>query len=357
MGTTIKDIAQRADVSMATVSLVLNNKPGVGDATRKRVLQLAQELNYTTSQRGSSTGTDQGTIRFLKIARHGHTVNRDHNVFISDYIDGIVQAGKALRYKTEVTSFRTTPIEKIVATIQSESELSGAIVLGTELTRTDVLMFKSVSIPLVFIDTFIEFVPFDFVDMNNSDSVFRVVEHFLHYGHRQIGLVKSSMGTRNFYLRDKAFLEAMACFGLEIDTRFVFRVDSTFDGAYQDMKRYLDGGSALPTALFCTNDIIAFGVLKALREKGVAVPEDVSLVGFDDLPTAALLDPPLTSIAVSKREIGMTAMRRLHSKIQHAPMPPTKIVVGGEMIQRESVARVGQPIIAELRDLDPFLGL
>lgn len=357
MGTTIKDIAEQADVSMATVSLVLNNKPGVGEATRKRVLKLAQEMNYATSQRTAASTTEHGTIRFLKIARHGHTVNRDHTVFISDYIDGITQTGKQLNYKTQVTSFRTTPMEEIVATIHAEPELSGAIVLGTELTRDDVLLFQSVSLPFVFIDTFLEYVPFDFVDMNNIDSVFKVVEHFLHFGHREIGVVRSSIRTRNFYLRDKAFLEAMASFGIERDPRFVFQLDSTFDGAYHDMMEYLRADAPLPTALFCTNDIIAFGVLKAFREKGVRVPEDVSIVGFDDLPTAALLDPPLTSIAVSKREIGSTAMRRLDARIRNASLSPTKTVVGGTLIQRESVARVGAPITSELRDLDPLLGL
>jgi LacI family transcriptional regulator len=357
MATTLKDIAEQAEVSMATVSLVLNNKSGVGKATRMRVLQLAQEMGYTFYQRGSSSSTGQGTVRFLKIARHGHTVNRDHTVFISDYIDGIVQTGKSLHYKTEVTSFSTTPMEEIVATIGSEPELVGAIILGTELTRNDVLLFQSISIPFVFIDTFLEYMPFDFVDMNNNDSVFKVIEHFLRYGHSKIGVVRSSIRTRNFFLRDKAFIEAMAAFGIEIDRQYIFSTDSTFDGAYQDMLRHLNAGAKLPTALFCTNDIIAFGVLKALRERGIRVPKDVSVVGFDDLPTAALLDPPLTSIAVSKREIGSTAMRRLDSRIRNTPMPPTKTVVGGTLIERESVARVGEPLICELKDLDQLLGL
>ena len=355
MGTTIRDIAEQAEVSMSTVSLVLNNKPGVGEATRKRVLQLAQQMNYTVALRASSSTTDQGTVRFLKIARHGHTVNRDHNIFISDYIDGIVQAGKELQYRTEVTTFRTTPMERIVATIQSEADLAGAIVLGTELSREDVLMFDSVSLPFVFIDTFLEYAPFDFVDMNNIDSVFKVIEHFLHYGHREIGIVRSSMRTRNFYLRDKAFVEGMASLGIEIHRRFVYAVDSTFEGAYHYMTSHLRTGAKLPTALFCSNDVIAFGVLKALREKGIRVPDDVSVVGFDDLPTAALLDPPLTSIAVSKREMGATAMRRLNSRIRNGLLPPTKIVVGGALIERESVARVGEPIDAELKDLDQLL--
>lgn len=352
MGTTIKDIAEQADVSIATVSLVLNNKPGVGDATRKRILKLAEKMQYANSPRASNTTIEKGTVRFLKIARHGHIVNRDHNVFISDYIDGIDQSGKELQYKTEVTSFKSTPMEEIVRTIQTQPDLSGAIVLGTELTREDVLMFESVSMPLVFIDTFLDYVPFDFVDMNNIDSVFRVIEHFLSYGHQEIGIVRSRFRTRNFALRDRAFREGMGSFGLQIDRGYVFEVDSTFDGAYQDMLQYLKQGAKLPSALFCTNDMIAFGVLKAFRERGIKVPEDVSVIGFDDLPTAALLDPPLTSIAVSKREIGSTAMRRLISRTRNARMPYSKIVVGGTLIERESVARIGEAIRPGLQDLD-----
>lgn len=352
MGTTIKEIAEQADVSIATVSLVLNNKRGVGAATRKRILRLAEEMNYTGPVRTPISALKHGTIRFLKIARHGHIVNRDHNVFISDYLDGIIQTARDLKYKTEVASFRTTPMAEIIETIKYQSDLTGAIVLGTELNRDDVLAFRQVTLPIVFIDTFLDYVPFDFVDMNNIDSVFKIVEHFLEHGHRQIGIVRSRVATRNFRLRDKAFRDVMDSVGLALDARCVFDVDSTFEGAYHDMAEHLREKAVLPTALFCTNDIIAFGVLKALREYGVRVPEEVSVVGFDDLPTAALLDPPLTSIAVSKREIGATAMRRLDERIRDDTLPVNKIVVEGALVRRSSVMRVGEPVRVELRDPD-----
>jgi LacI family transcriptional regulator len=351
MAARIKDIAEQADVSIATVSLVLNNKPGVGDDTRRRILKIAQEMNYGAAPRGP-TGIDRGTIRFLKVARHGHTVNRDHNVFISDYIDGIVQTAKELQYKTEIASFRTTPIAEVVDSVNGQVDLAGAIVLGTELSRADVLAFQKIDVPLVFIDTFLDYISFDFVDMNNEDSVFKIVQHFLSHGHRDIGIVRSSVKTRNFWLRDKAFGDAMRFLGLEPFRAFDFEADSTFDGAYQDMKDYLAARRPLPTALFCTNDIIAFGVIKALREASVRVPEDVSVIGFDDLPTSALVDPPLTSIAVSKREIGSHALSRLHARIQTPEMPSTKIVVGGTLMERASVATVGSPIQIDLRTID-----
>ncbi|MFW5696129.1 MAG: LacI family DNA-binding transcriptional regulator, partial [Alkalispirochaeta sp.] len=290
----IRDIAKLADVSIATVSLVLNNKPGVGKETRERVLELANELQYEkrdTGQQLERTGTIAGTIRFLKISRHGHTVNRDHTVFISDYIDGITSGARAQNYKIEVSTFEGTPIDQIVESLRDSSDLSGAVVLGTELSRDDINAFQGNRLPLVFLDTFIDFLPFDFVDMNNQDSVYRAIEHFVANGHRLIGMVRSSVDTRNFQLRHAAFLQTMAALDLPVYHEYIFDCDSTFDGAYQDMRTALNSGSKLPPALFCTNDIIAFGVLKAIREAGYRVPEDVSVIGFDDLPTSALLDP------------------------------------------------------------------
>jgi len=226
MATRIRDIAERADVSIATVSLVLNNKPGVGDDTRQRILKIAEQLQYT-GLRGGTPFSQRGTIRFLKIVRHGHTVNRDHNVFISDYIDGIVQTAKEKHYKTEIATFKTTPIDDIAATIRMQRDLAGAIVLGTELSRADIMNFSAIDTPL-------DYAPFDFVDMNNEDSVFRVIEMFLSYGHEAIGFVRSTVKTRNFWLRDRAFQNAMSFLNRAVDPQFVFDVDSTFDGAYQD---------------------------------------------------------------------------------------------------------------------------
>ncbi len=343
MNTRIKDIARLADVSITTVSLVLNEKPGVGTRTREKVLKLARELQYEkpgTTGRREQNGyllPPAGTIQFLKIARHGHTVNRDHTVFIADYIDGIVHGAKTHNYKIEVSSFSGTPIDEILDSLKSNPDLKGAVVLGTELSREDVAAFQGLHIPVVFLDTFIDFLPFDFIDMNNQDSVYRVVEHFISKGHREIGMVRSLVQTRNFHLRHLGFVQTMAALERPLQEEFIFDCDSTFDGAYLDMQKIINEGTPLPSALFCTNDIMAFGVMKALRESGYRIPEDISVIGFDDLPTSALMDPPLTSIAVSKWEIGNTAVNRLTNRIAAPRMPAVKIVIGGTLIERASV--------------------
>lgn len=340
MSTTIREIAHHANVSIATVSLVLNQRPGVSTETRDRVMKLAREMQYekhgSSHTNGKKRGV-QGTIRFLKIARHGHTVNRDHTVFISDYIDGITHGARSHNYKIEISSFDATPIQEIIASLRDSPDLQGVVVLGTELSRDDVLAFQDVNIPLVFLDTFIDFLPFDFVDMNNPDSVYRAIEHFLEHGHQEIGMVRSSVQTRNFQLRYTGFLQTMATLEQPVREEHIFDCDSTYDGAYRDMRRIIDSGCSLPTALFCTNDIIAFGVMKAIREAGYRIPQDVSVIGFDDLPSSALMDPPLTSIAVSKWDIGNAAITRLTQRMQNPEMPAVKIVIGGTLIERESV--------------------
>lgn len=342
----IRDIANRANVSIATVSLVLNDKPGVGRETRERVLELAQELNYEKRDigiHGDRNPQSAGTIRFLKISRHAHTVNRDHTVFIADYIDGITAAARSKNYRLEVSSFHGTPIDDIVASLNESFDLSGAIVLGTELSRSDIRAFQEANLPLVFLDTFIDFLPFDFVDMNNEDSVYIAIDHLVQKGHRVIGMVRSSVATRNFQLRHSGFLQTMAALELPVHHEYIFDCDSTFDGAYRDMKRALLSGASLPTALFCTNDIIAFGVLKAIREAGYRIPDHVSVIGFDDLPTSALLDPALTSIRVSKWEIGNAAVSRLTQRIEIPEAPVVKIVVGGSLMERSSVKQLSFP--------------
>lgn len=342
MGTRIKDIARKANVSLATVSLVLNDKGNIGQQTRERVLRVAQEMQYEKSnaRNPNHNRNELNTIAFVKMARHGHTVNRDHNVFIADYIDGITEEAQQHNEKVEVISFEPGSFEEVVATLRGATDLAGAVVLGTELSRTDVIAIGQTGMPLVFLDTVIDFLRFDFVDMNNEDSVFSAIEHFTVRGHRDIGMVYSSVQTRNFQLRRSAFEHAMSFLDLPIQERFVFDCDSTFAGAHHDMRRFLTRGRKLPTALFCTNDIMAFGVMRAIQEAGYRVPEDVSIIGFDDLPAAAQMDPPLTTISVSKREIGRTAISRLRDRIQSPEKPVAKIVIGGDLIERHSVKQI-----------------
>lgn len=342
MSATIKDVSLRAKVSAATVSLVLNGKPGISDDTRARVLLAAAELDYSPRLAKAVKSIEAGTFRFLKIAKHGHTVNRDHNTFISDYIDGMSGEASKLGYKLEMVSFESVPIEDIASSLVGIG-IDGAVVLGTELTEDDIKLFQSATIPIVIIDTFYDFLEANFVNMNNKDAVFKILTHFVDCGFKNIGLISSNVQTTNFHLRKTAFLEGIKKLGLNFNEKDVVTVDSTYQGAYEDMLGKLKGGISLPDGYFCTNDIIAYGCIKAFREFGIKIPQQLSIIGFDNLPMSSTMEPPLTTIEVSKQKIGYFAVRLLDELIKSSEKEhAVKILVGANLIVRDSVMATEQ---------------
>ncbi len=334
---TIKDIAHAAGVSAATVSLVLNGKGEISGATRARVLEVVSSLNYMprpTRARASQTVSD--TLRFLKIAKHGHTVNRDHSSFISDYIDGMSQEAISRGYTLEVVSYEREPIASIAQSLTG-SGLKGVVALGTELSEADIRVIQASGIPTVFIDTFHEVIDANFVDMNNEDAVYKVLSRFESLGFRDIGFVASPVETTNFKLRLDAYHKNMHRLGLPVDEKSMIWVESTVDGAYEATLAHLAAGGKLAKCYFCTNDIIAYGFIKALKENNIRIPADVSIIGFDNLPMSATMEPPLTTIDVSKRKIGYLAITLLDDLIKASEnQPSVKIMVGADVMVRAS---------------------
>jgi len=335
---TIRDIAEVAGVSPATISLVLNGKGEISGMTRARVLEAVASLNYVPRTARSSAEPGE-TLRFLKIAKHGHTVNRDHSVFISDYIDGMSAEATRRNYTLEVVSFEGQPISTVAESL-AVAPIAGVIALGTELTEADIRLIQGLGLPTVFIDTFYDVLDANFVDMNNEDAVYKVLSHFQKQGFRRIGFVASHVDTTNFRLRRDAFFKNMARLGLSVNESDILSVESTYDGAYLDTRALLANGLDLAECYFCTNDIIAYGFIRALREHGVAIPDDVSIIGFDNLPQSATMEPGLTTIDVSKRKIGYLAVTILNDLIGAAePQPPVKILVGANLVLRASHER------------------
>jgi len=332
---TIRDIAGAANVSPATVSLVLNGKGEISGVTRARVLEAATKLDYVPRAVKASADPTV-TLRFLKIAKHGHTVNRDHNVFISDYIDGMSAEATRRGYKLEVVSSEGQSISSVVESL-ARAQISGLIALGTELTEADIRVIQGLGYPTVFIDTFYDVLEANFVNMNNEDAVFQALALLHQQGFRRIGFVASHVPTTNFRLRRDAFFKNMIRLGLSVDEAHVLSVESTYDGSYSDTSALLSSGLDLAECYFCTNDIIAYGFIRALLEHGIAIPGDVSIIGFDNLPQSAIMNPGLTTIEVSKRKIGYLAVTILHDLIAAAePQPAVKILVGADLVLRAS---------------------
>ena len=329
-------IARKAGVSAATVSLALNNRHGVSKETRERILGIVKDVGYT---KRSSRASLRGTVQFLKLIRHGHTLNEDHNVFIADYIDGITHTAKDAHLRVEFSSAVGSMSMNDLLYQMEQQDVAGFAVLGTELVEEEIRSIATVQKPVVFLDTYFNYLPFDFVDMDNVDSVFQAVSRLVETSHRTIGMVTSPVPVANFRIREAAFRESLRRLGCRFQEEFLFPVDSTYQGAYEEFAALLRAGRRLPEGLFCCNDIVGLGCRARPQGSRHADSRDISLVGFDDLPASTHSDPPLTTIRVHKREIGSSAILLLRERIDHPEKPCSKVVMGESSWSARAYAR------------------
>ena len=335
MNPRIIDIAREAEVSQAAVSMALNNKSGVSEEVRQKIIRIAKQKGYKNYNQNNRT-----SIMLIKIGHHGHIINKWHDAFISGYLEGIETGAKNNNIKSEVSFFNLEPIEKIIASVR-EASANGFIVLGTELSAQELNCFTQLSKPVVFIDTYFPLSACDCIDMDNIDCVFKAIQYLYTNGHRRIGLIKGSYGGRNFRLREFGFREAMEYFSLPVDEELIISLDPAYEQTVIDMKKFLKAKKPLPTAFFCMNDILAYGCMKALRLFNYNIPGDISIIGFDDLPSSSFSDPPLTTIQLPLHQIGQRALEKLLSRINSAEKSALEyILISGELIVRDSVRKI-----------------
>lgn len=341
---TSKEIARLAGVSVSAVSIVLNNKPGVAEETRKRILHILSEHGIFPKA-ANLVDEANGIIRFCKIVKHGRIINDKHNVFLSDYIDGVVEEAKRRGYIVEFATYTTNRVSEVVAELKKVKGLFGCVVLATELEADDVARFEELEIPYVFLDAMYQFSPGSFVTMDNQGMVFEAINYLKACGHRSIGMLDAA-GCSNFSQRRDAFELSLKRLGLEFDPQHVFTISSIHEDAFKDMQEILEhiDRKTLPTAFFACNDMVAIGAMQAIHAAKLRIPEDISVVGFDDLPAATVVIPSLTTLSVPKFDIGRAAVSLLldrqqglsSSEISH------KVVIGGRLVKRGSVGEIGK---------------
>ena len=327
------DIAKKAGVSISTVSLVLNNKNGVGNELSKKINEIALSMGYKQNKKNIKNKR----IAFIKIERHGRIINETHNVFLADYIQGVINRTKILNYKLEISSYSKEQLNLIKSYIEKEN-YSGLIILATELYEEDIIFLSSINIPMVFLDAYYPYLKCHFVTMNNENSIFQLVEHLVELGHKRIGLVDSKSNASNLIIRRESFYKYLNYFNIIFQDSDYFLVDSVYDKTVEDMSNYLSESERnMPSALICVNDTIAIGVIKALKNHNYNIPKDISVVGHDNLPTDLFIEPLLTTIDVPKIDIAQSAIDILDREIRTPQKEHFKIcVINGTLIPRES---------------------
>jgi LacI family transcriptional regulator len=333
----LKDIAETANVSVATVSLALNNKKGVSEEKREEIVNIARQLGYDFEQ---NLEEQANIIRFVIYKRHGYVVS--DTPFFSNLIEGLQRECRENDYEMVISHITKNEenYQEIIDNIKNDSS-SGLIILATEMYKSDLEYFAGINKPIILLDSYFKHEDYDFVLINNTSASYKATSYLINNNHRKIGYLHSSVYINNFYYREQGFREALSDNNLEYNPDYVFELEPTLEGSYKDMKALLkDRLNNLPTAFFADNDIIAFGALRAMKEFGLEIPEDISIIGFDDMPYSLISNPRLTTIRVFKQDIGRLAVKRLLEKINQKDGIIQKIEVATALVERDSVKRL-----------------
>jgi len=224
-----------------------------------------------------------------------------------------------------------------VMKVVRDNPKDGIILLATELSLADFIPFFKSGHPLVVLDGSLADSQCDTVLINNFQGAYDAVAELIRQGHRQIGYLRSQVPIYNFGQRYEGVTRALADAQLHLQPEFVCAVEPSIEGAYRGMSDWLDQKPGLPTAFFADNDIIAFGAMKAIKEHNLKIPDDLSIIGFDDLPYCEIIDPPLTTIKVNKLSLGKLAVDRLLARMEDEVDEVIRIEIATELVNRKSV--------------------
>lgn len=332
---TIRDVAARAGVSIATVSNALRGKGKMRDETRRRVIETARLLGFHPQKRGPGAGRRKQSVLLLVEALSS---SPERDAFVGAIIRGIARALKArgVELCTRIVDSEMV-CRGIVPAELFHSETAGVIVLaGGDLTDEYIDEVARSSLPVVLVDNFSYHRPMHCITVDNVSAGYLATRHLIALGHRRIGVLRGPHKYKPLTERFLGYLQALEAHGLVFDPAL-----APPPAAGEVTKGYAQMQSLLrtadpPTAVFAVSDKTAFGALQAARELGVRVPEDVALVGCDDVPAAASSKPALTTVAVPREELGRLAVEKLFDLRDFPGQPPIRLSVPVRLVVRES---------------------
>lgn len=341
MNLTNKQLAKQLKISETTLSFIINNKPGIAEKTRARVIEGLHALGYGHILK-KDTPILSKNICFVVYKRHGGILNQ--SPFYLLLMEQIEERGRNLGFNLVVRMIDAADAADRYIRDLNASGFSGAIVFATEMLDDDMAHFKGAVLPVVSLDNDFTHLNVDSVVINNRVGMYKAIEHLAANGHREIGYLQSKTFINSFGERDEGYGKALRRFGLEHAPGRRFKLGYTEEESCRDFKKALAAGAKLPTAFVADDDTIAVGAMRALAEHGVRVPEDVSVIGFDDRPLCQLTTPRLTSVCVPKGRFGSLAVDLLAERIAKPVEDEAdyrKVEVGVELALRESVGRLG----------------
>lgn len=327
---TIHEVAQRAGVSVATVSRVFNNSDLVTKQTGEKIRSVARRLNYIPNASARSLSMKRTeTIGMLLPDMHGE--------FFSEIIRGADAVAHKERYHLLVSASHSNKEELETAIKMMSGRVDGLILMSPHLDSETLVGRYLKSIPTVILSSSQAGGMHDSIRIDNVGAARQVVRHLISLGHRRIAIVKGDPGNEDGEERLAGYHAELRANSIDIRDELIVAGDFTAQSGHAAGRILLDLKSR-PTAIFASNDEMAIGVLRHLRERGVSVPNEISVAGFDDIQISSLIHPSLTSIHVNISELGSLAVERLLFLLNSGQRrtSSSRIVLPATLIVRES---------------------
>lgn len=325
---TIRDVASRAGVSVATVSKVINQRYGVAEETNARVLAVIEELGYEASLVAQSLRNHRTNVIGILVA--------DLEPFSTELLKGAADAIRGTGYELVVYSAGGRTGDHVGWERRYLSRLSGTLIDGAVLVTPTVTDVRY-DAPIVAVDPHTGPSNLPTIDSDNLRGGHLATAHLLTLGHRRIGMLTGRSDLQSAHLRELGYRQALAEAGIPIDEDLV-QVGAYVPEIAVDAARRLLTGRTRPTAVFAANDLSAIATIEVAGELGLRVPEDLSVVGFDNVPESALCTPPLTTVDQPIRQMGQRAVELLVRLIGGETPDGVHVTLETRLVVRQSTA-------------------
>jgi LacI family transcriptional regulator len=337
---TLEDVARQAGVSRSTVSRVVNNHPDVREDVRKHVLEIIQNTGYHPHAAARALASQRsGTI--------GLVLPHSVSFFFTDpyfphLVKGVAQGCNQYDYTLAFFLGGTKEDEKKIFPRVARSGLVDGVLVqaGHHGDQWIVGRLIDSNMPLVIIGRPFQGEGVSYIDIDNVKAAYNAVSYLVRLGYQRIGTIAGPANSTVGLDRKAGYLKALTESGLEIDQALITEGDFTEVGGYEAMTRLL---SARPNAIFAASDIMAIGAMRAARDAGLKIPQDIAFIGFDDLPIAVLSDIKLTTVRQPVVQFGVKAVELLIDLLENGVNPPRRIIMDTELIVRESCGGAQRP--------------
>jgi LacI family transcriptional regulator len=330
--TTIRDVAAVAGVSPATVSRVLNGKQDVAADLRQRVLGAVTDLGYRRNGPARSLRTRAAMVL-------GLIISDISNPFFTAVVRGAEDQAQLAGYSLVLANAdEDVDKEARYLEVAAAEQMAGVLLSPASLTRTSIDVLLERGIPVVTIDRRLAGAKVDSVTVNNYQAARTAAQHLIGQGCRRVGFIAGPVQTTTGASRLAGYRAALRAAGRPLDPSLTAYADFRTEGGYAATRQLLRQRRP-PDGLLFANNLMTVGGLRAIAEAGLAIPDDIAVVGFDDVIWATALQPPLTVVAQPTYEIGQTAAKLLLRRVDGEAFPPRRVVLQAELIERASSHR------------------